>query len=82
MPDEIDIDKETSPSASRSHSSDNDAVVGSETNANDEKAPPSNGDFPEGGARAWGAALGAAGISFCSLGYCNAFGYDFISAFK
>ena len=35
-----------------------------------------NGDFPEGGARAWSVVAGAAGIIFCSLGYCNAFGYD------
>ena len=38
--------------------------------------PPSsgNGGFPEGGARAWGVVTGATGITFCSLGYCNAFG--------
>jgi hypothetical protein len=39
--------------------------------------PPGSGDggFPEGGARAWSVAAGATGIIFCSLGYCNAFGY-------
>jgi hypothetical protein len=43
----------------------------------DSSLPPSsgNGDFPEGGARAWSVVAGAAGITFCSLGYCNAFGY-------
>jgi len=35
---------------------------------------PVNGDFPEGGARAWSVVGGATGIIFCSLGYCNAFG--------
>ena len=39
--------------------------------------PPSsgNGGFPEGGARAWSVVAGATGMMFCSLGYCNAFGY-------
>jgi len=39
--------------------------------------PPSsgNGGFPEGGAQAWSVVAGATGILFCSLGYCNAFGY-------
>lgn len=32
--------------------------------------------FPEGGARAWGVALGTAGVLFCTFGYANAFGYD------
>jgi hypothetical protein len=30
--------------------------------------------FPEGGARAWAVAAGAAGVLFCTLGYSNAFG--------
>ena len=30
--------------------------------------------FPEGGARAWGVALGTAGVLFCTFGYANAFG--------
>ena len=33
-------------------------------------------EFPEGGARAWGAALGCAGIMFCTFGFANSFGYD------
>ncbi|CAD6454327.1 5265c8df-1c99-438b-a585-f04aab271371 [Sclerotinia trifoliorum] len=31
-------------------------------------------DFPDGGARAWSVALGAAGVLFCTFGYINAFG--------
>ena len=30
--------------------------------------------FPEGGARAWGVALGASGILFCTFGFANSFG--------
>lgn len=30
--------------------------------------------FPEGGARAWFVAAGAAGVLFCTLGYVNSFG--------
>lgn len=30
--------------------------------------------FPEGGARAWFVAAGAAGVMFCTLGYINSFG--------
>lgn len=30
--------------------------------------------FPEGGARAWSVAIGAAGVLFCTFGYVNAFG--------
>jgi hypothetical protein len=30
--------------------------------------------FPEGGARAWSVAFGAAGTLFCTFGYANAFG--------
>ena len=30
--------------------------------------------FPEGGARAWGVALGTAGVLFSTFGYANAFG--------
>lgn len=30
--------------------------------------------FPEGGARAWFVAAGAAGVMFCTLGYVNSFG--------
>jgi hypothetical protein len=30
--------------------------------------------FPEGGARAWAVAAGAAGVLFCTFGYSNAFG--------
>ena len=33
-------------------------------------------EFPEGGAQAWGAALGCAGIMFCTFGFANSFGYD------
>jgi hypothetical protein len=31
--------------------------------------------FPEGGARAWCVAAGTAGVTFCTLGYLNSFGY-------
>lgn len=31
--------------------------------------------FPEGGARAWGVALGTAGVLFCTFGFANSFGY-------
>ncbi|QSZ33609.1 hypothetical protein DSL72_005177 [Monilinia vaccinii-corymbosi] len=31
-------------------------------------------DFPDGGARAWSVAAGAAGLLFCTFGYTNAFG--------
>jgi len=31
--------------------------------------------FPEGGARAWCVAVGTAGVTFCTLGYLNSFGY-------
>jgi hypothetical protein len=41
-----------------------------------EKAPVSHETtFPEGGARAWGVAIGAAGVLFSTFGYANAFGY-------
>ena len=49
-----------------------------------EKQPPEDlfveGDapedtFPEGGARAWCVAAGTAGVTFCTLGYLNSFGY-------
>ncbi|KAL2871030.1 MCT family MFS transporter [Aspergillus lucknowensis] len=30
--------------------------------------------FPEGGSRAWGVALGNAGVTFCTLGYVNSWG--------
>ena len=42
-----------------------------------EKAPNDYNDpntYPEGGAKAWGVALGAAGVLFCTMGYMNAFG--------
>ncbi len=39
-----------------------------------EKAPHEI-TFPEGGARAWGVAIGAAGVLFSTFGYANAFGY-------
>ncbi len=32
------------------------------------------GDFPEGGLRAWIVAASASGILFCTFGYLNAFG--------
>lgn len=35
--------------------------------------------FPEGGARAWSVAIGAAGVMFCTFGYVNAFGQVHIS---
>ena len=35
-------------------------------------------NFPEGGARAWSVAVGAAGVIFCTFGYANAFGYAFL----
>jgi hypothetical protein len=35
-------------------------------------------NFPEGGARAWSVAIGAAGVIFCTFGYANAFGYAFL----
>jgi len=31
--------------------------------------------FPEGGARAWSVAAGTAGVTFCTLGYLNSYGY-------
>ncbi|TGO82216.1 hypothetical protein BPOR_0887g00020 [Botrytis porri] len=31
-------------------------------------------DFPDGGARAWSVAAGAAGVLFCTFGYINSFG--------
>lgn len=31
-------------------------------------------EFPEGGARAWGVALGCGGILFCTFGFANSFG--------
>ncbi|KAL5339375.1 major facilitator superfamily domain-containing protein [Aspergillus crustosus] len=31
-------------------------------------------DFPDGGSRAWGVALGNAGVMFCTLGYVNSWG--------
>ncbi|KAL4881190.1 major facilitator superfamily domain-containing protein [Aspergillus karnatakaensis] len=31
-------------------------------------------EFPEGGSRAWGVALGNAGVMFCTLGYVNSWG--------
>ncbi|RAL60355.1 hypothetical protein DID88_000131 [Monilinia fructigena] len=31
-------------------------------------------DFPDGGAKAWSVAAGAAGVLFCTFGYINAFG--------
>lgn len=33
-------------------------------------------DFPDGGAKAWSVAIGAAGVMFCTFGYANAFGYE------
>lgn len=30
--------------------------------------------FPEGGAKAWGVAIGSGGMFFCTFGYVNAFG--------
>lgn len=35
---------------------------------------PTQFDFPDGGARAWSVAAGAAGVLFCTFGYANAFG--------
>jgi hypothetical protein len=32
--------------------------------------------FPEGGARAWSVAAGTAGVTFCTLGYLNSYGYS------
>lgn len=37
-------------------------------------------DFPDGGAKAWSVAIGAAGILFCTFGYINAFGTSATSA--
>lgn len=31
--------------------------------------------FPDGGARAWSVAAGAAGVFFCTFGYVNNFGF-------
>lgn len=31
-------------------------------------------EFPDGGAKAWSVAIGAAGVLFCTFGYANAFG--------
>lgn len=31
-------------------------------------------DFPEGGTRAWGVAISASCVVFCTLGYTNSFG--------
>jgi len=36
---------------------------------------PSHFDFPDGGARSWSVACGAAGVLFCTFGYANAFGF-------
>lgn len=33
-----------------------------------------NDDYPEGGAKAWGVAIGTSLALFCSLGYVNSFG--------
>lgn len=53
-------------------------VEGSTLDVSDEKpveqTGPSVHDFPDGGARAWSVAAGAAGVLFCTFGYGNAFG--------
>lgn len=41
---------------------------------NDKGATPAIA-FPEGGARGWATAAGAAGVLFCTFGYINTFGY-------
>lgn len=42
----------------------------------DQDAPVANAsDFPDGGTRAWCVAAGTAGITFCTLGYLNSYGY-------
>jgi hypothetical protein len=42
-----------------------------------EKTPTQTAmDFPDGGARAWSVAIGAAGVLFCTFGYCNAYGLE------
>ena len=48
---------------------DNKSLEGKSADGNFEETP-----FPEGGARAWSVALGAAGVLFCTFGYVNAFG--------
>lgn len=37
---------------------------------------PEDVEYPEGGARGWAVAIGAATILFSTFGYANAFGYD------
>jgi hypothetical protein len=39
-----------------------------------EQKQDSLADFPEGGLRAWGVALGNSGVMLCTLGYVNSWG--------
>lgn len=74
---------ETQPSSSNNNTdiekniADKDATPSIEDTSMEEKPidqVPPHMDFPEGGARAWGVALGTAGVLFCTFGYANAFG--------
>lgn len=44
-----------------------------------EKTPTERAmEYPDGGARAWSVAIGAAGVLFCTFGYCNAYGSELL----
>jgi hypothetical protein len=65
----------------RSPSATNDRLE-EETSSSDESGKGEKSvtltEFPEGGARAWLVAVGAAGVLFCTSGYINAFGYSIL----
>jgi hypothetical protein len=53
-------------------------MASGDTNGTEDFAVKSAGQddkFPEGGARAWSVAVGTAGVTFCTFGYVNTFGY-------
>lgn len=57
------------------HSKDTDPTV-----ASVEKGPVKlDAELLDGGARAWGVAVGSSGVLFATFGYANAFGYVFES---
>lgn len=49
-------------------------IEGSSNAADDDKGTSPIVTFPEGGARGWATAAGAAGVLFCTFGYINTFG--------
>lgn len=51
-----------------------DSLGGALSNQADGREISEEISFPEGGARAWFVAAGAAGVLFCTLGYVNSFG--------